>query len=152
MGRSRHPPALSLPEELWVEVASHLGGAELGRFVCTCTSFARIGQHAWRAACFRRWPGWAAIAAEPGAQWRRQYELLALRQAEAGSVPDLERLGRLQQTITERHRSILTEWLCEVRGGGGAGGWGAAMPRLWRQRIAITAPPPPAPRWPLSGS
>ncbi|PSC71048.1 chitin deacetylase-like isoform e [Micractinium conductrix] len=62
----------------------------------------------------RRWPAWSAIAAEPGAQWRRQYELLSLREAEAVCLPSVAAVRKTQQQVTERHRSILTEWLCEV--------------------------------------
>lgn len=104
-----------LPPELWADVLSFLSQADLGRALCTCRALARISQDAWRAACYRRWPAWAAIAEEPEAQWRRVYELLDLRESEQAAVIDLEALRKCQTVINGRHRAILTEWLCEAR-------------------------------------
>ena len=61
-----------LPDELWVEVLGHLEARDLGRSACACRGFARISELVWRSLCFKLWPRWAAIAAEPGTQWRRQ--------------------------------------------------------------------------------
>lgn len=105
----------ALPDELWVAIFAHLPPRDLGRSICACKTFSRVSQQSWRAACFRRWPRWSAIAGtEHGALWRRQYELLGLREAETGILPNLQEIRRLQQAVTSRHRSILTEWLCEV--------------------------------------
>ena len=104
-----------LTPELWADVLSFLSQADLGRALCTCRALAGISQDAWRAACYRRWSGWPAIAEEPEAQWRRVYELLDLRETEQAIVIDLGALRKRQTVINERHRAILTEWLCEVR-------------------------------------
>ena len=106
---------LALPEELLIEVLGRLDARDLAGALTTCRGLAALKEHAWRSATFRRWPKWAAIASEPSAQWRRQYELLQLREAEAGALPSVAAVRKTQQSVTERHRSILTEWLCEVR-------------------------------------
>lgn len=107
---------LALPAELLIEVLGRLDARDLAGALTTCSGLAALKELAWRSATFRRWPEWAAIAAEPSAQWRRQYELLQLREAEAGALPSVAAVRKTQQSVTERHRSILTEWLCEVRG------------------------------------
>lgn len=130
---------LSLPSELIVDILGLLPARDLAAALCSCASLSALGPHAWQRACQNRWPAWAAIAAEPEAQWRRQYELLSLREAEAGCLPSVAAVRRTQQSVTERHRAILTEWLCEVRAGGRAAGGGGLMPcmvaqqRLWRR-------------------
>ena len=109
-------PLPLLPDEIWVEIMGRLPAKDIGRLVCASQGLHRLSQLGWRAACFRRWPRWSAIAGTEGhaALWRRQYELLGLREAEVGILPDVAAIRRLQQSITARHRAILTEWLCEV--------------------------------------
>jgi hypothetical protein len=104
-----------LPLEVWVEVISFLPHADLARALCTCRALARVGFQAWRAACYRRWPAWASVAEEPHADWRRTYELLLLRESERHVVTDVAAVRKQQNVVTERHRAILVEWLCEVR-------------------------------------
>lgn len=105
---------LGLPEELLVEVLGRLSARDLASALSSCRGLGALREQAWRAACFGRWPEWSAIAAEPAAQWRRQYELLSLREAESGCLPTVATVRKVQRNVTERHRSILTEWLCEV--------------------------------------
>lgn len=108
-------PGVGLPPDLWVGILSFLPHADLGRALCTSRAICDVSQQAWRAACYRRWPRWAAIAAEPGAKWRRVYELLSLREDEASALVDVPAIRRTQTLVNEGHRAILTEWLCEVR-------------------------------------
>jgi F-box domain len=103
-----------LPLELWVEVLSFLSHPDLARALCTSRALARIGFQAWRAACYRRWPAWASIADESEADWQRTYELLLLRESERDAIPDVAAVRKQQNMVTERHRTILVEWLCEV--------------------------------------
>lgn len=110
---------LGLPQELLVEILGRLPARDLASALSSCRGLAGLKEAAWRAACFWRWPQWAAIAAEPAAQWRRQYELLSLREDEAGCVPSAAAVRKVQRNVTDRHRSILAEWLCEVRSCGG---------------------------------
>ncbi|KAL4437486.1 hypothetical protein ABPG77_003467 [Micractinium sp. CCAP 211/92] len=105
---------LSLPDELLIEILSRLPAQAIASSVSSCRSLHAHSAAIWQAACFKRWPQWSAIAAEPGAQWRRQYELLSLREAEAGCLPSVAAIRKVQKGVTERHRNILTEWLCEV--------------------------------------
>lgn len=109
----------ALPRELWGEVLSNLVGADLGRALCACRTFASVSSQCWQIACYKRWPQRAELAAEPGALWRRQYELLSLRDLSERNTIDVQAIRNIQPTITERHRMILAEWLCEVRGGWG---------------------------------
>lgn len=113
---------LSLPDELLIEILSRLPAQAIASSLSCCRSLHAQSAAVWQASCSRRWPQWAAIAAEPGAQWRRQYELLLLREAEAACLPSVAAIRKVQKSVTERHRSILAEWLCEVsrRGGGGS--------------------------------
>lgn len=104
----------SLPVEMWIQVLSFLDSQDLAKALCTCHGMSAISQDAWKAACYRKWPKWSSIAAEPNAQWRRVYEMLALRQVEVARLPDVRAARRLQTLVTDRHRSILAEWLCEV--------------------------------------
>jgi hypothetical protein len=114
------PPAhiLWVGRDLLVSILGHLGHSDLGCALCTCRATADVADDAWKAACYRRWPLWARRAEEgaaAAADWRRTYELLELREGEARCVPDLGAIQRLQTRITEAHRAILAEWLCEVR-------------------------------------
>lgn len=104
-----------LPAEIWIDVLSRLSGQDLGRALCTCKAFAQLQQPAWKSACFRRWSKWSTYV-DPSSQWRRQYELLCLRELAEGSVADPQRIRSGQSFITDRHRTVLVEWMCEVRG------------------------------------
>ena len=103
------------PEELWLEVFSHLRGKDLGRVACVSRKFSGFRDSAWQAACAKRWPQWFQIARAPDTQWRRQYELLELREREQAAVPPVPAVRKLQKVVNARHRTVLTEWLAEVR-------------------------------------
>ncbi len=51
------------PEELCIEVLSHVGGKDISRAVCATQVFANVRENVWRSACERRWPAWSQIAA-----------------------------------------------------------------------------------------
>ena len=108
--------ASHLPSELWVDIFSYLPAGDLARALGVCKSWASLGEAGWRAACFRRWPRWSALAGVGDGEvaWRRLHELFQLREDDARGVPDVQRITSLQHTVTPRHRAILTEWLCEV--------------------------------------
>ena len=103
------------PEELWIEVLSHLGGKDIGRAVCATQVLANVRESVWRAACERRWPLWSQVAASADTHWKRQYELLELREKELDAVPCVQAINKLQKVVNPRHRMVLTEWLAEVR-------------------------------------
>ena len=105
----------SLPQELWVEVLSHLEGKDIGRAVCSARLFSEQRDLVWRRACERRWPCWARVARAPDTQWKRQFELLELRQREQAVIPSIATIQRIQKVVTGGHRAVLTEWLAEVR-------------------------------------
>lgn len=102
------------PDELWIEVLSHLGGKDIGRAVCATQVFANVRDSVWRCACERRWPAWSQIAASADTQWKRQYELLELREKEVDAIPCVQAINKLQKVVNPRHRMVLTEWLAEV--------------------------------------
>lgn len=102
------------PEELWIEVLSHLGGKDIGRAVCSTQVLANVRESVWRAACERRWPVWSQVAASADTHWKRQYELLELREKELEAVPCVQAINKLQTEVNPRHRMVLTEWLAEV--------------------------------------
>ena len=102
------------PEELWIEVLSHLGGKDIGRAICATQVFANVRESVWRSACERRWPAWSQVAASADTQWKRQYELLELREKEVDAVPCVQAISKLQKVVNPRHRMVLTEWLAEV--------------------------------------
>ena len=102
------------PEELWIEVLSNLRGKDLGRIACVCKSFAGLREQVWKGACRKRWPAWFHLAQAPETQWRRQYELLELRERERAAVPNVATIHKLQRVVNSRHRTVLTEWLAEV--------------------------------------
>ena len=103
------------PQELWIEVLSHLGGKDISRAVCAASTFADVTEHVWRSACERRWPAWSQVAASADTEWRRLYELLELREKEMDAVPCVQAINRLQKIVNPRHRMVLIEWLAEVR-------------------------------------
>lgn len=102
------------PEELWIEVLSHLGGKDIGRAVCSTQVLANVRESVWKAACERRWPVWSQVAASADTHWKRQYELLELREKELEAVPCVQAINKLQKVVNPRHRMVLTEWLAEV--------------------------------------
>lgn len=104
-----------VPDELWVEVLSNLRGRDLARTSCVSRKFSNLREYAWQAACAKRWPRWYEIARAPDTQWRRQYEMLELRERELGAVPSVAAIQKLQKVVNTRHRTVLTEWLVEVR-------------------------------------
>ena len=103
------------PDELWLEVLSNLRGKDLGRVACVSRKFAGLREYAWQAACAKRWPEWYRIARAPDTLWRRQYELLELRERECAAVPSVPAIHKLQKAVNARHRTVLTEWLAEVK-------------------------------------
>ena len=106
--------ALGLPEELWILVLARLSAAEIGRALCASRAFASVSEDVWRAACELRWPRWTAAATVPGVCWKRQYEMLELRERELGTAADVLAITRTQTVIRPHHRTVLTEWLAEV--------------------------------------
>ena len=122
----------SLPSELWVKVLSFLHHADIARASSTCQTLHRVKNEAFRAACYRQWPSWAAIAENPDAQWLSVYERLELRENESGTLQDAQSLWKYQPVIVEGHRSILAEWLIEV-------GLNLCLPPLHRR--PLFAPP-----------
>jgi hypothetical protein len=94
----------------------------IGRSFCACKALFRHTEAVWRAAVRRRWPDWAAGGPSVGDEydgvaanwWRRQFELLELREAEPTALADPRDVRATEVVVNERHRSILVEWLCEV--------------------------------------
>ena len=103
------------PDELWLEVFCRLHDAkDLGKIFCVSKKFSSLTETAWMYACAKRWPQWHEIARAPDTQWRRQYELLELRERELAAVPSVPAIVKLQTCVNARHRTILMEWLAEV--------------------------------------
>ncbi|KAL6779622.1 hypothetical protein ACKKBG_A13050 [Auxenochlorella protothecoides x Auxenochlorella symbiontica] len=105
--------ALALPSEVWIEVLSRLNGQDLARALCTCKAFSRLQQPVWQAACFKRWNKWSSYL-DPASHWRRQYELLCLRELAEQTVADVGQIRNAQQFVSDRHRAVLVEWMCEI--------------------------------------
>lgn len=109
----------SLPEELFIEVLGRLDSPfDIARAICSCKAFANIQDDIWKLACCKRWPFWAKVATAASTKWKRQYEILELRDKELLAVPSVQAITRLQTCVTPKHRMVLTEWLAEVRDGG----------------------------------
>ena len=109
----------SLPEELFIEVLGRLDSPfDIARAICCCKAFANIQDDIWKLACCKRWPFWAKVATAASTKWKRQYEILELRDKELLAVPSVPAITRLQTCVTPKHRMVLTEWLAEVRDGG----------------------------------
>ena len=102
------------PDELWLEIFSHLPAKDLGQVVCLDSKFFGLREDAWQYACAKRWPAWYQIARAPDTQWRRQYELLELRERELTSLLKAPAILQMQNVVNARHRTVLTEWLAEV--------------------------------------
>ena len=109
-----HRQLSNFPDELWLEILSHLPGKDLGQVIGQSSKFFRLRENAWQYACARRWPAWYQIARAPDTQWRRQYELLELRERELASTLKKPAILQLQTVVNARHRTVLTEWLAEV--------------------------------------
>lgn len=107
------PPALTLPDSVWVDILSRLNGQDLARAMCTCRTFAGLQHPVFQASCLKRFPNWTPYL-ESDCHWRRQYELLCLRDLAERTTPDVTVWRQTQRIITERHRAILVEWICEV--------------------------------------
>lgn len=157
--------ALSLPDDLWLEVLARLPPADLPAALASCSELRRLAPFAWRGLCLHRWPAWSAISTGAGLpirDWKRQAEFFELRDREeaavratagaagppppiapAGVRPTVEGAPAPAAPIGPRHRAILVEWLAEVssgrllRGVGGAG--------EWRGRARHTGPAPSYP-------
>lgn len=110
-----HQRLSNFPDELWLEVLSHLPAKDLGRAVCLCRKFSSLKDNAWQYACEKRWPKWSQIARAPDTQWRRQYELFELRDREKDAISHVPAIAKLQTVVNAVHRTVLTEWLAEVR-------------------------------------
>ena len=106
--------AEQFPEELWIEVLSHLGGKDIGRAVCATQVFANVRESVWRSACERRWPAWSQVAASADTQWKRQHNFLELREKEVHAVPCVQAIDKLQKVVNPRHRMVFIEMLAEV--------------------------------------
>ena len=114
--RARYHHLLSkFPDELWIEILSHLPGKDLGRASLVCRKFASLREDSWQYACAKRWPEWYQIARAPDTLWRRQYELLELREREKTAIAPVSTIIKLQSIVNARHRTVLTEWLAEVQ-------------------------------------
>lgn len=118
----------ALPDDLWISILGLVGASDpssLGRALCSAPQFARLSSWAWREAVQARWPAWTAVAvrAGPVSAWRRLHELFSLRQreldaveAEAALASSRAAAASAPPSVTPRHRSVLVEWLAEVRG------------------------------------
>lgn len=106
-------PALALPDSVWVDILSRLNGQDLARAMCTCRAFAGLQHSVFQTSCLKRFPHWAPYL-ETDCHWRRQYELLCLRDLAERTTPDVALWRQTQRIITERHRAVLVEWICEV--------------------------------------
>lgn len=109
-----HSQVSNFPDELWLEIFSHLPAKDLGQVVSLNSKFFGLRENAWQYACARRWPAWYQIARAPDTQWRRQYELLELRERELTSLLKAPAILQMQNVVNARHRTVLTEWLAEV--------------------------------------
>ena len=107
--------ATGLPEDCWIAVIARLELPDICRAICASKAFALMAEDIWRAACELRWPAWTTLANVPGVAWRRQFELLSLREREEGTIPDVAITLRTQSLVRPYHRAVLTEWLAEVR-------------------------------------
>ena len=109
-----HRQLSNFPDELWLEIFSHLPAKDLGQVTGLSKKFFGLREDAWQYACERRWPVWYQIARAPDTQWRRQYELLELRERELTSILKAAAILKPQNVVNARHRTVLTEWLAEV--------------------------------------
>lgn len=106
-----------LPDELLMEVLAHLKDRDLGVALCTSKRFFACKEPVWREASAKRWPAWYAVAQGSEIPWRRQYEMLSLRERELLVLPSLAAIQKKQTVVNAQNRAVLTEWLAEVRCG-----------------------------------
>ena len=105
-----------LPEPMWLEILGNLPGKDIGRLNVVCQQFRAKVPNVWQEACAKRWPDWYALSSAPhGSQWRRHYEMFELRQNDLEVVGSPPTINKLQTAVTAAHRTVLTEWLTEVR-------------------------------------
>lgn len=103
-----------LPDELLMEILAHLKDKDLGVALCTSKRFFACKEPVWRDASAKRWPAWFAVAQGTEIPWRRQYEMLSLRERELPVVPSLAAILKKQTVVNAQNRAVLTEWLAEV--------------------------------------
>ena len=103
-----------LPDELLVEILSHLSDRDLGAALCSSQRFTVLREQVWRAVCARRWPQWFAVVKVTQVPWRRQAELLSLRERELVVQPNQRAIQKTQTVVTPNNRAVLAEWLAEV--------------------------------------
>lgn len=104
-----------LPDELLMEILAHLKDRDLGVALCVGRRFFACKEAVWREACAKRWPTWHAVARGSELPWRRQYEMLSLRERELLVLPNLAGIQKKQTVVNAQNRAVLTEWLAEVR-------------------------------------
>ena len=104
-----------LPDELLIEVLSHLCDRDLGAALCSSKRFSVLNEQIWRAVCAKRWPHWFAVTRTTQVPWRRQAELLSLRERELVVQPNQQAIQKTQTVVTPSNRAVLAEWLAEVR-------------------------------------
>ena len=104
-----------LPDELLIEVLSHLCDKDLGAALCSSKRFSVLKEQIWRAVCATRWPHWFAVTRSTQVPWRRQAELLSLRERELVVQPNQQAIQKTQTVVTPSNRAVLAEWLAEVR-------------------------------------
>ncbi|CAL8462949.1 g2483 [Coccomyxa elongata] len=104
----------NLPDELLMEILAHLKDRDLGVALCTSKRFYACREAVWREASAKRWPTWFAVARGSEIPWRRQYEMLSLRERELLVLPSLAAIQKKQTVVNAQNRAVLTEWLAEV--------------------------------------
>ncbi len=104
----------NLPDELLMEILAHLKDRDLGVALCTSKRFYACREAVWREASAKRWPTWFAVAQGSEIPWRRQYEMLSLRERELLVLPSLAAIQKKQTVVNAQNRAVLTEWLAEV--------------------------------------
>lgn len=103
-----------LPDELLIEVLSHLSDRDLGAALCSSKRFSVLKEQIWRAVCAKRWSHWFAVTRSTQVPWRRQAELLSLRERELLVQPNQQAIQKTQTVVTPSNRAVLAEWLAEV--------------------------------------
>ena len=103
-----------LPDELLIEVLSNLSDRDLGAALCSSKRFSVLKEPIWRAVCAKRWPHWFPIISSTQVSWKRQAELLSLRERELLVQPNQQAIQKTQTVVTPSNRAVLAEWLAEV--------------------------------------
>jgi hypothetical protein len=103
-----------LPDELLIEVLSNLSDRDLGAALCSSKRFSVLKEPTWRAVCAKRWPHWFPIIRSTQVSWKRQAELLSLRERELLVQPNQQAIQKTQTVVTPSNRAVLAEWLAEV--------------------------------------